>query len=51
MYNGPLKGGVYSVLSCFIKNSLTPLLLSPHPIHVSFGCGIDEVLGILKDMG
>ena len=51
IYNGPLKGQWSSFPSCCINNYLTPLLLIPHPIKSSFRYGIDEVLGIWKDLG
>ena len=46
MNNGPQKGQVSSFPSCCIRNSLSPLLLIPHPIQSSFKYRIDEVLGI-----
>ena len=51
MYNGPLKGQIFSVQSCYISSSLTPLLLTPHPIQFYFRYSIDDVLLILKDLG
>ena len=51
MYNGLLKGNFSIVSSCYINSSLTPLLLFPHTIQFSFRYGIDDVLGIWKDLG
>ena len=51
MYIGPLKGGFSSVLSCCINSSLTHLLLGPHPRQLYFRYGIEDVLGLWKDMG
>ena len=44
--NFPLKGQVSSFPSCSIYNSLTPLLLIPHPRQTYFRYGIDEVLDL-----
>ena len=46
MNNIPLKGYVSIFPSCFIGNSLTPLLLSSHPRHSSFRYVIHKVLSI-----
>ena len=46
MNNGNLNGKLSGFPSCCIINSLTTLLLSPHPIHSSFRYEIDEFLGI-----
>ena len=51
MYTDPLKGQFYSVTSCCINSSLTPLLLSPHPRKFSFMYRIENTLCIWKDMG
>ena len=51
MYNGHLKRKFYSVPSCCIKGSLTPLLLSPHPRKYSFRYGIEDFLCLWKDLG
>ena len=48
--NGPLKGQASSFPSCWINNSLTPLLLTPHTIQSSFRYGINEVLGLWYDL-
>ena len=50
MYNGPLKGQLYSVPSCWINNYPTHMLFIPHPIQSYFKYGIDEVLGHWKDL-
>ena len=44
--NGPLKGELSNFPSCCINNSLTPLLVIPHPGHSYFSYVIDEVLGL-----
>ena len=50
IYNGPLEGQFYIVPTYFINHYLTTLLLIPHLIQSSFRYGIDEVLGLWKDI-
>ena len=48
--NGPLKGHVSNFISCYISNSLTSLLSSPHPKHFSFRYGGKKLFGLWKGL-